>query len=53
VTERHDCGGHFVNNSTGYAHTYPELKAGMVNTAGDTSGLAGNYDSLNLLELFN
>jgi len=53
VTERHDCGGHFVNNSTGYAHTYPELKAGMVNTADDTSGLAGNYDSLNLLELFN
>lgn len=53
VSEAHNCKAHFVNDNTGYAHTFPRLVAGEPNSTEDMTGL--NYDdgSLNILELNN
>ncbi len=53
VSEPHNCKAHYVNNSVGYANTFPELKSGEPNSVDDETGYRGRYDTLNLLELFN
>ena len=53
VSEPHNCKAHYVNNSTGYANTFPELVPGEPNSDQDLTGYKGKYDSLNILELFN
>jgi len=53
VSEPHNCKAHYVNNSVGYANTFPELVAGEPGSEQDLTGWAGHYDELNLLELFN
>ena len=50
VSESHNCKGHYVNDNTGYAHTYPYMVAGEPNSAFDETGYRGKYASLNLLE---
>jgi len=50
----HNCKGHYVNDSDGYAHTFPRLVPGEPNSAYDHTGL--NYaddGGLNILELNN
>ncbi len=44
------CNAHFVANSEGYDHRYPQLEAGAPNSNSDATGYSGNYASLNVLK---
>ncbi len=44
------CNAHFVANTVGYDHQYPELKAGAPNSTSDDTGYKDNYNSLNVLK---
>lgn len=53
ITDVHNCKSHFVNGDTGYSHTYPRRVFGEPDSQYDHTGYKDNYESLNLLELFN
>ena len=48
-----NCKTHYVNNSTGYANTYPWPVYGEPNSTSDATGYKDKYPSLNLLEQSN
>ena len=54
VSEAHNCKGHFVSDSDGYAHVYPHMVSGEPNSSDDHTGLDYSDDGpLNILELNN
>ncbi len=44
------CNAHFVANTVGYDHLYPQLASGAPNSASDATGYKDKYESLNVLK---